>query len=79
MKFLLIHAQASTKDSPFILRSHTYFWHVKSVANFDRVLSAKGQIISKCFLVSSDSSKKRTKTSHHSSEMNSFVCFWKTP
>ena len=40
MKFLLIHAQASTKDSPLILRSHTYFWHVKSVANFDGVLSA---------------------------------------
>ena len=40
-----------------------------------KFMFSKGQIISKWFVVSLISSKKRTKTSRHSSKKNSFVRF----
>ena len=59
---------------------HGPYREVCTIDNFELknhlvVEFGKGQIISKLFLVSSISSKKRTKISRHSSKKNSFVCF----
>ena len=54
-------------------------WHFKSAkmrpAGTRNHRIDKGQLISKCFLVPSLSSKKRTKTSRHVVKTNLFVCF----